>query len=57
MDPTLSSSSDKKRIMVSIVGHSFVKRLREDIIWNTHPVFKRDLGINGTQVQFVCKGG
>ena len=50
----------KQRVLnkdkVSLVGHSFIRRLRDDIM-HGHHTFECNLGIDKVLVRSVCKGG
>ena len=41
---------------VTVVGHSFIKRLRDDMLSARH-TFEKDFGIAKVHVSFICKGG
>jgi lysophospholipase L1-like esterase len=44
-------------LRVTVVGSSFVRRLRDDIDHGAHEVFEGNFGLAEVSVSYVCQGG
>lgn len=51
-----STNLHSRPVKVTVVGTSFIRRLRDDILKVTDSSFERNFGIPKVEVRFVCKG-